>query len=273
MVLTPGTYMNNGQINLNPQNTTATELFIHGGGATVSDTTGELLFAISAVSATIRDVSLDYPFGRALAIAGPTTLERVIVKSRVQVEAPTVARDLRVTTTVAEAIAVLAGGSLTLDRAVLQGGEHSLTAANNTTLTLSNVLAFGSSDTAFNIVGANGTIEFTTIGRAGASSTTGAGINCTVNLAVRSSIVWTSNSFRPAISGPCPLANVFAGPTAVAGAETTDPLFVQETANDYHLGAESPARDKVDDGPDRDFEGDARPSGVRFDIGADEATR
>lgn len=192
------------------------------------------------------------------------------MRSRVEVGAPTIARDLHVTTTVAEAITVVSGGSLTLDRAVLQGGDHALSSANNTTLALSNVIAFGSTNTAFDIVGSNGSLEFVTIGRAGASSTTAAGINCTTNLVVRSSLVWTTGSFRPAISGPCTLTNVTAGPAAIAGADNTDPLFVDEAANDYHLGPDSPARDKVDAGPTLDFEGDPRPSGVRFDIGADE---
>jgi hypothetical protein len=50
-----------------------------------------------------------------------------------------------------------------------------------------------------------------------------------------------------------------------------DPRFVNPVARDYHLGANSPARDAVDVGPATDFEGDARPSGPRFDLGADEA--
>lgn len=50
-----------------------------------------------------------------------------------------------------------------------------------------------------------------------------------------------------------------------------DPRFVDSGARDYHLGANSPARDVVDVGPAADFEGDARPIGPRFDLGADEA--
>jgi hypothetical protein len=65
--------------------------------------------------------------------------------------------------------------------------------------------------------------------------------------------------------------NVITGPTVVAGASNTDPMFVNLAQNDYHLAAGSPARDAVDTGPATDFEGDARPQGARFDIGADEA--
>lgn len=50
-----------------------------------------------------------------------------------------------------------------------------------------------------------------------------------------------------------------------------DPLFVNPSTADLHLRSDSPARDVVDDGPGVDFEGDPRPQGARFDLGADEA--
>jgi hypothetical protein len=50
-----------------------------------------------------------------------------------------------------------------------------------------------------------------------------------------------------------------------------DPQFVNPSANDYHLQPTSPAVDGADTGPDHDFEGDLRPRGVKFDLGADEA--
>jgi hypothetical protein len=46
---------------------------------------------------------------------------------------------------------------------------------------------------------------------------------------------------------------------------------VNPANNDFHLGPNSPARDAVDAGPTLDFEGDPRPRGDRFDLGADEA--
>lgn len=60
------------------------------------------------------------------------------------------------------------------------------------------------------------------------------------------------------------------GPIAVPGAATGDPMFVDRALGNYHLTAGSPAIDMVDAGPSFDFEGDARPQGIRFDIGADE---
>jgi hypothetical protein len=50
-----------------------------------------------------------------------------------------------------------------------------------------------------------------------------------------------------------------------------DPKFVDAPNRDYHIAPTSPARDAVDTGPSTDFEGDPRPRGAKFDIGADEA--
>lgn len=49
-----------------------------------------------------------------------------------------------------------------------------------------------------------------------------------------------------------------------------DPVFVNANGGDFHLSGGSPARDAVNTGPALDFEGDRRPQGVRFDLGADE---
>jgi hypothetical protein len=119
---------------------------------------------------------------------------------------------------------------------------------------------------------ASGTIAFTTISDVGSGTTTGpTAINCGLNTTIRSSIVWIPGvATRASIQG-CNIASTIAGPFAVAGATNTDPLFVDPAQHDYHLGAASPARDAVDTGPATDFEGDLRPQGPRFDLGADEA--
>jgi hypothetical protein len=53
-----------------------------------------------------------------------------------------------------------------------------------------------------------------------------------------------------------------------------DPMFVDPSADDYHLDKESPA---VDAGAvvtlDEDYDGDERPIGDGYDIGADEVKR
>ena len=52
-----------------------------------------------------------------------------------------------------------------------------------------------------------------------------------------------------------------------------DPAFVNPTAGDYHIGAASAAIDQgVDAGVSTDIDGDARPQGSGYDIGADEYT-
>lgn len=61
------------------------------------------------------------------------------------------------------------------------------------------------------------------------------------------------------------------GQTAFPGGMNLVPGFVNTTTGDYHVSGGSPARDLANTGPPHDFEGDPRPRGLRFDIGADEA--
>ena len=67
------------------------------------------------------------------------------------------------------------------------------------------------------------------------------------------------------------MKNSIVGPTALTGSMNTNPQFKNELQRDYHLAASSPAIDLVGSGPATDYEGDARPKGAGFDIGADEA--
>jgi hypothetical protein len=112
-----------------------------------------------------------------------------------------------------------------------------------------------------------GTMSFSTIVNTGTAAT--AGLKCSASLSVQSTIIWTPNV--PPISGGCTLNTVIAGPTAVTGATNSDPLFVDPTHNDFHIMATSPAKDLVDTGPATDLDGNLRPRGARFDIGAYEA--
>ena len=63
------------------------------------------------------------------------------------------------------------------------------------------------------------------------------------------------------------------GTTWGAHHRTDDPQFEDRAGGDYHLALTSPMVDQADSSvaPSRDFEGDPRPHGGGFDIGADEA--
>lgn len=116
-------------------------------------------------------------------------------------------------------------------------------------------------------------MSFTTVADSGTDSGSGPrAFRCPPSgLTVRSSIIWAPGTVaRPAVDGGCTLASSIVGPTAVPGATNVDPRFVDAAAGNYRLSAGSPARDMVDAGPAADFEGDPRPQGARFDIGADE---
>ena len=111
---------------------------------------------------------------------------------------------------------------------------------------------------ALDLTNITGTISFSTI----VSATTGtpSTVNCPDGGTVRASIIWAPGSTAAPIAG-CNLANAFVGPTAVAGASSTDPKFLNAAGSDYHLSPASPAIDQLATGPAVDFEGDARPQG------------
>ena len=97
---------------------------------------------------------------------------------------------------------------------------------------------------------------------------------------IRNNLVY--NSGKADIAGGTTFANVtvgynawfeaeseFAAPTDIVG--SGNPGFVDAANADYHLSANSPAREAgTDVGVTTDFEGDPRPYGDRPDIGADE---
>jgi hypothetical protein len=113
-------------------------------------------------------------------------------------------------------------------------------------------------------------MSFVTVVDTGINSTaTAGGVQCSF-AKLRSSIVWTPDSTAPPISG-CQPESTIAGPTTVTNTMNVDPMFVSRATHDYHLGSNSPARDAVGTGPATDFEGDPRPQGMAFDLGADEA--
>jgi hypothetical protein len=287
IVMTSGTYNYNGGsatvLGVSPGQTSAVRIDIHGGGSTVSFTQadGQAMFNLS-LPTSMTDMTLDYrPFGRAVVARAPTTLKRMLITSEtgVEVRSTVTAEELAVFATVGNGTPTsirVESGSLDLKRSTLFGGSHGITANSGSIVELENVLVSDTTLAGIDLIQGSATsasLSFVTIARTGTGATAGAaGLICpNPNTPVRSTIVWTPNGMaRPAISG-CALSSTIAGPIGVVGATNMDPQFVDLNSGDYHLSDVSPAKDLVDVGPAVDFEGDPRPSGARFDIGADEA--
>ncbi|HEU0030061.1 MAG TPA: hypothetical protein VFQ53_05480 [Kofleriaceae bacterium] len=249
-------------------------LTIHGSDAILTDSTAETLLVLN-VPSLVKDLELRTP-GLAINLPrGELRNVRITAARGVEIGGPVKITDTIVTTQPGGAVGVLVlnGGTLTWDRGQISGGVTALQSFGTATIDVSNLLAFATSDVAINLSSSTtGTIGFSTVADSGGSSTTASAVVCSsAQVQIRSSILWTPNTARSPVAGMCNLNTVIAGPPAVGGASNVDPRFVNETNHDYHLDTNSPARDMVDSGPALDFEADARPAGVRFDLGADEA--
>jgi hypothetical protein len=259
-------------------NTTAAALVIHEGAATLSAPPASDSPTMSiGIATTIRDLTVVNGAGNGIALGGTDTvqLEHVTCNAftnGIVAGTAVVAHDISVQGQLA-GIDLPAGTHLTLDRGVISGGVNGIKAsAFGPVVDLSNLVVYGTTDLALDLTRASGTISFVTIADSGADMGSGPrAVSCSNGMSMRSSIVWAPGlTARSAIAG-CNMSSVIAGPTPVPGAMNTDPLFMSSANHDYHLGPLSPARDAVDMGPVFDFEGDPRPFGSRFDIGADEA--
>lgn len=259
-----------------PQSTAAAQLFIHGGGATLAcSCSGDGNFIAFAVPVTIRDVNIaGNPNFTALSFSARTLLERVRVSNA--------SVGIDVTADVVEAIDVIVdnsytgislfSGTLKLDRGVIRNVQTGIAAAGNGKMVeLQNLLVHDATALALDL--SAGTVSFSTIADSGTDAGTGPrAVKCSPGaVTVRSSIVWAPGATTRVPMEGCNIVTTLAGPTPVAGASNSNPQFVDSSAGDYHLASSSPARDMVENGPSFDFEGDARPQGTRFDIGADEA--
>jgi hypothetical protein len=260
-------------IYINTQTTSASEISIHGSGARlVSDTTESML--LLSIPTSVRDLEIACPAGSAIG-AKQALLERIKIRSRYAITAigSVTIRDAFIEGTALSGYSIyVQNGELVIERATLVGNTNGIMGWDGSHVSISNVLVYGTTDVALHLQRATGSVAFSTIVDTGSSSSGASGILCpdSVGLPVRSSIIWTPGA-RPATSGACMFSATIAGPVGVAGAMNIDPRFVDPAARDYHLSTISPARDAVDVGPATDFEGDARPSGPRFDLGADEA--
>ncbi|MCW5803835.1 MAG: hypothetical protein KIT31_15760 [Deltaproteobacteria bacterium] len=256
--------------------TDAASVTVHGGGSTMTFASAEHFFN-AAVPTLLRDLTITTDGS---SLRGPVSLDRVKVTSRsgpvIETASIITIRDSELEAPAAgnPAISMSSGANVTIDRARIRGGRNSLASFGaGVNVKLTNVLVHGASQVALNLPMVAGTIDFSTITDSGSAITSGTRmLVCSPELLVRSSILWDlSVPPRAPISGGCTVQNVIAGPAAVAGAMNIDPVFVDVPARDFHIAPNSPAKDLVDVGPALDFEGDVRPRGARFDIGADEA--
>ena len=157
--------------------------------------------------------------------------------------------------------------SLTADRIVMHSVFTPIrTDVNVSTIDISNLLVYDA-QAPVDLSYATGSLRFATI--ADVVGTESA-LTCADSVVVQSSIIWSPTSSTP-VAGSCQMKNSIVGPTALTGSMNTNPQFKNELQRDYHLASNSPAIDLVGSGPATDYEGDARPKGAGFDIGADEA--
>ncbi len=168
-------------------------------------------------------------------------------------------------------------GTVTLDRITITGGTVGVESnIAGSMIDATNLMISRTSGLGINLPGSSGVLRFSTIADVGTDAGTGPrAVVCNAGLMVQSTIVWApgNGTVRVAIGGgpsDCPRTSTIVGPTPVTGASNDDPRFVNPSSGDYHLGEGSPARDAIDTGPPFDFEGEARPKGSRFDLGADE---
>jgi hypothetical protein len=118
------------------------------------------------------------------------------------------------------------------------------------------------------------TVTFSTIANNGTTGTTSA-IDCRNSAVTVDSSIIASNGAAPQVAIQCQVTYTLfsdstptASPTNIINA---DPKFV-DPINDFHLQDQSPAIDKANPAAtvNTDFDGDRRPKGAGFDIGADE---
>ncbi|HEY1558929.1 MAG TPA: right-handed parallel beta-helix repeat-containing protein [Kofleriaceae bacterium] len=277
IVMAPGLYVGSTQIN--SMVTQAPVVTVHGHGASIESAAGSDNNAITVddVAATLED--LDFPGGDAMfatsivSLTAPCNVYRVTIEDTggIGAGANMTIEDVTITNTnVGDAIDVGLGSHLSLDRGVINAGQNGgLVATNGGVVAITNLLVFGTIGPGIDLAAATGSVAFTTVADTGLGGSTPRAFDCSAGLSVTSSIIWTP--LGPPIGGGCSLNSDIAGPTPVLGTTNQDPMFVDEAHRNYHISASSPAKDQVDTGPANDFEGDPRPQGARYDIGADEA--
>lgn len=275
VVVAPGVYVSS-LITVSPTTTSAPFLTIHGGGATLSAASDDGLLLITRPG-KLRDIELNNTNSAAASVATTYTFEHVVARggggslsSTMIVNGAVTMRDVAVAGTGCGIR--LDGGALNVDRGTITSETVGICANAPAVIDIANLVVSHAAEVGLDLPGVTGTIAFSTIADTGATGTGAAGLSCTLNgLVVSSTILWTPTlTSRPVVSGGCVVSGSIVGPPPLVGNTNTNPMFVSPNTNNYRLSGGSPARDVVNTGPATDFEGDLRPQGARFDLGADE---
>jgi hypothetical protein len=257
------------EVRLDTSVTSAANIDVHGNGSTLAPAPGnDGAFFETSISMTLRNLILDGTQGdpNATLEPGPAAIQLLNVTIKggfdgINASGPISAQNLTVSDV--DSIGITTSSSLTIDQAQVFDAVTAIAASGTSELT--NMMVYGCSGTSVDLTNGNGTIEFSTI--AGSGSSTSPGVICG-NASLRAVIVWLTAASVP--TEGCSSLESIVGPISVSGAMDTNPMFVDPTSNNFHLSSTSPAIDQVTSGPPVDFEGDSRPQGSGYDIGADE---
>jgi hypothetical protein len=273
--MSPGAYVE--QVN-SSRTVTDPMIIVHGSGATLSMPTGNDGATVVAARVTFINMSIVNAFGDVMRLTSGA-LRHVHVSGYsggVKANADVTLADVEVSGLGGgDAVGTYGSAMLTLDRVIIDGKWARGIAAENfgAIVQVTNALVYDTADLAIDLSMADGaTLAFITVADSGADTGTGPrAVACSSNVTVRNSIIWAPGATtRVAIQG-CNISNSIVGPDPISGVSNADPQFANAVGHDYHLSANSPAIDKATTGPMLDFEGDVRPKGSAYDLGADEA--
>ncbi len=267
VVFAPGNYAGFAEITI-----PAVRAYLHGHGARLTGGNSDNPTLRTRVPAEIQDIEIvnEDVEGRALSILATAVVERVELRGGkpLEVRAPTTITDTEIEASHTGVTSI--STSLTLDRVRVHGGQVGIDVFGGT-IDFTNLLLYETTGVGLNLIHPSGSVKFATIARTGRNGSGVFGAHCEIaSVVFQGSIIWHSFAgSQPPVDGSCTqFVATIAGPATVLGAMNTNPQFVNEVSNDFHLGASSPARDALDAGPAVDLENGARPRGTRFDMGA-----